>query len=81
MLYKYQYQDTQEREGLISTHANLFLTEEQNITEGNFLVFSDVLLGEPTPVEVQLAELKEDNLILIDIMLTTYEDMLAKGTV
>lgn len=32
-------------------------------------------------LEEQIAELKQDNLILMDVLATMYEDMLAKGTV
>lgn len=31
--------------------------------------------------EEQIAQLKADNLILMDVLATMYEDMLAKGTV
>lgn len=36
-----QYSSQKEREELINTHKHLHLIEEKNITEGNFLVFSD----------------------------------------
>jgi len=32
-------------------------------------------------IEEQLAQIKADNLILMDVLATMYEDMLAKGTV
>ena len=36
----------------------------------------------PTPtLEEQIESLKQDNLILMDVLATMYEDMLAKGTV
>jgi len=39
-------------------------------------------LVEPQPtLEEQLAQLKSDNLILMDVLATMYEDMLEKGTV
>ncbi|AQS06151.1 hypothetical protein [Clostridium beijerinckii] len=41
MNYKYEYKSLEERESLITTHSNLFLVEEQNITDGNFLIFVD----------------------------------------
>lgn len=41
MKYRFQYIDQEERQGLINSNSNLFLIEEQNITEGKFLVFSD----------------------------------------
>ena len=37
---------------------------------------------EPKPtLEEQVAQLQQDNLILMDVLATMYEDMLAKGTV
>jgi hypothetical protein len=36
-----QYNTQEERDSLISAHNSLILIEEQNITEGNFLIFSD----------------------------------------
>jgi hypothetical protein len=41
MEYKYEYQDLEERESIISANSNLVLIEEQNITTGNFLIFVD----------------------------------------
>jgi hypothetical protein len=41
MDYKFEYKDTEERESIISEHSDLSLFEEQNITEGNFLIFVD----------------------------------------
>lgn len=76
MIIKIQYQNETDRDGIIALNTDKSLIEEQNITEGNFLIFTD------TPrVEEQVAQLKEDNLILMDVLATLYEDMLAKGTV
>lgn len=47
MIYKYQYNNDSEREAFFSAHKDKHLLEEQNITEGNFLVFTDEL-PEPT---------------------------------
>ena len=41
MDYKFEYKDIEERESIISEHSDLLLYEEQNITEGNFLIFMD----------------------------------------
>jgi hypothetical protein len=38
---KIQYHSQQERENIINEHSSLILVEEQNISEGNFLIFSD----------------------------------------
>jgi len=39
--FKIQYQDLTDRETVINANKDKILTEEQNITEGNFLIFSD----------------------------------------
>ncbi|WP_297425776.1 hypothetical protein [Clostridium sp.] len=41
MEYKYEYKNQDERELIINNHSDLFLREEQNIAEGNFLIFVD----------------------------------------
>lgn len=76
ILFKIQYTNQTDRQTIIEANVDKILIEEQNITEGNFLIFSD------TPrLEEQVVQLKEDNLILMDVLATMYEDMLAKGTV
>ena len=42
MEYKYKYKNKEERDSILIEHSNLFLIEEQNITEGNFLIFTDI---------------------------------------
>ncbi len=41
MIYKYQYGTVEERQNLMTVHNTLTLIEEQNIFEGNFLIFTD----------------------------------------
>lgn len=41
MLYKYQYQTEEQKQEIILANKNKRLVEEQNITEGNFLLFTD----------------------------------------
>jgi hypothetical protein len=41
MIYKYEYKTDGERSSLITANAYKTLIEEQNITSGNFLIFSD----------------------------------------
>jgi hypothetical protein len=63
MRHIFQYTSEEEKSALISLHSTKYLVEEQNITEGKFLVFTD----EPpqsAPVYVtlpsaELAELKD----------------------
>lgn len=55
---------------------------------GQIMQADGTFIDDPTPpptpqptLEEQIAALKEDNLILMDVLATMYEDMLAKGTV
>lgn len=79
-----KYETEEEAQQIIQTKQaeGFVLIAVSNVTEGNFLGFDD---STPTPVdpalEVRLTGLKEDNLILMDVLATMYEDMLAKGTV
>ncbi len=52
MLYKFEYKDLEERELIISQNKDKYLIEEQNLLEGNFLIFSD---EEPKPPEIILS--------------------------
>ena len=62
---------------------------QSNIGEiGQIMQEDGIFIDDPTPpptpqptIEEQIAELKQDNLILMDVLATMYEDMLAKGTV
>lgn len=46
MLIRIEYTDSNSRDNIISQNADKILVEEQNITEGNFLIFSDIPLNE-----------------------------------
>lgn len=64
-----QYQSDVEREHLISSNSDLFLVEEQNLINGNFLVFDNEALSIPTVVytnipEGELESIKEENIKL-----------------
>lgn len=61
MIYKFQYKSNSERESIIATNDNKFLIEEQNIKEGNFLIFSD----EPLPEKVVYVNIPEKELELL----------------
>jgi hypothetical protein len=37
----FQYKDAVERAAIVSQNTDKFLIEEQNIIEGNFLIFTD----------------------------------------
>ncbi len=54
MEYTFQYNDTKEREQIISGNSEKYLIYDRRLNEGNFLVFVD-----KRPIEEQLTELKE----------------------
>lgn len=62
MDYKHQYFTDDERQQLLSAYADKVLVEEQNVIEGNFLIFAD----EPriyetilTPTEQRIRQLEQ----------------------
>lgn len=55
MLIKIQYNDAAERAAIIASNSGKYLFEEQNITEGNFLIFSDAMR-----VEDEVTQLKTE---------------------
>lgn len=73
MEYKYKYKDRTEREDISTKNKELFLIEEQNITEGNFLIFSDV---QPQPIDI---ESQETNYRISDI--STYLSSADESTI
>jgi len=42
MEYKFEYKNAVERKSILESSSSYYLIEEQNITEGDFLIFSDV---------------------------------------
>lgn len=53
MKYKIQYTDQEDRQAILDDNKDKILAEEDNITEGNFLIFEDIVLSsEPTIDEV-----------------------------
>lgn len=61
MNYKFQYTTQDEKTAILNNNKDKILIEEQNITEGNFLIFSDV-----KPLENQLNDLNNTaNIILL----------------
>lgn len=57
MRYKYEYSHEVDRQDILNNNEHLFLIEEQNITEGNFLVFSD----EPVPERIVYVNVPEED--------------------
>jgi hypothetical protein len=76
MIKKVQYTSLTERESIITENANLTLIEEMNITEGNFLIFSDYQLTPTTEqqlsseIEKVRLEQAQANAELFEMMLT-----------
>lgn len=62
MIKKFQYNTQTERETILVENANISLIEEQNITEGNFLIFIDT----PLPVPINYINVPETRLISIE---------------
>lgn len=56
-----QYKNEQERHDLINKYSHLYLTTEKNISEGNFLIFSDALEPEPKIVYKNITGEEMDN--------------------
>jgi hypothetical protein len=71
MLHTFEYTNETERADILSNNSSKILIEEQNLLSGNFLIFSD----EPR-IEEQVAQLKNDNLILMDALATVFEEIL-----
>ncbi len=67
MVNKIQYTDVIDRQSKIDANVDKTLIEEQNITEGNFLIFSDV-----KPVEQQLAEANDNQLTIMTAIADLY---------
>lgn len=74
MQKKIQYTDELSRKAVVDANSDLILIEEQNITDGNFLIFSDV-----KPIEYQLRDQTENQLTIMDAIVTLYEDLVLGG--
>ena len=74
MRRKIEYYTDQERQQVLEANADLILVEEQNITEGNFLIFSDKPLPERiiyTKVPVAELESIKQSIAELTILLAT----------
>ena len=65
MILKIQYTDQASRQAVLDANADKFLIEEANITEGNFLTFTDV-----KPMETQVSELQAQNAQMLLALVT-----------
>lgn len=76
MIKKIQYQNEEDRLSILNAHLKWHLREEQNLKEGNFLIFTD-----DKPLEEVVKELQRDNLTTFDVLATIYEELMTKGSV
>jgi len=83
MKFKFEYHDNDERQSIIDEHSDKFLIEEQNITEGNFLIFSDVpnmvLETEIATQKEQLTQIKKGQVVTNQLIVentTAQQDLL-----
>ena len=72
MKFEYSYSSKEERELLIAQNSDKFLTEEKNITTGNFLIFTD-----EKPLESEIAIVQEDITAIAETTATLTEDSTA----
>lgn len=77
MIIKVQYENQVDRQNIIDSNKDKILIEEQNIKDGNFLIFTD----EET-MEMKVSNLQNDNLIVFEVLATIYEELQAqKGSI
>ncbi len=62
-----EYLSLEERQQALIENNHLILIEERNITEGNFLIFVDVLAPEKPPTTIELVSDKVDLLIQMQL--------------
>lgn len=74
---KIQYTDLTDRQTIMDANKDKTLIEEQNIKEGNFLIFSDI-----KPIENQIGDLQNNQLIIMNAIADVYAILEKKeGTV
>jgi len=67
MLFKIQFTDLLSREEIINLNNDKILIMEENITEGNFLTFTDI-----KPLENQLVELSDTQMVIMSGIADVY---------
>lgn len=80
MLTKFQYSTVEEREQILQENSSSYHIEEQNLFEGNFLIFSD----EPRPIEPIYVDVSKTELAKIqeqvnELTLTLGDALLGGG--
>lgn len=63
-----EYKTNEEREDTLNANSGNYLIEEQNISEGNFLIFTTVKPLTEEVIELQKSQSEQDDLIM-DIIL------------
>lgn len=61
MLYKFQYDNASDRAVIINENQDKYLIEEQNLFDGNYLIFSDASLPIENTVDILL--LKQEGIL------------------
>lgn len=69
MRYKFEYHNIEEKKTIINENANKLLIEEQNITEGNFLIFED-----STAISSEIEIVRSDITDIAETTATALED-------
>ncbi|MEK4273139.1 hypothetical protein [Paenibacillus sp. FSL R7-0026] len=67
MKYKYEYKTPEDREKLLNENSTLILIEEQNISDGNFLIFADepdIIRNYVTVPEEEFEGIKQESVLL-----------------
>ncbi len=67
MTYKYQYTTEEDKLKILNSNKDKILIEDQNITEGKFLIFSDV-----KPLENQVKDLQDNQLTIMNAIADLY---------
>lgn len=78
MITKLQYSDSSERQRIIDENSDKVLIEEQNIIDGNFLIFTDErpITEEVKQLKSKLQQAEADNLTSLKAIADLYEMML-----
>ncbi len=91
MQYKHQYTDDDDKQSIIDANADKFLIEQQNLIDGNFLVFADSPLQPPAPGPLEaentalklalaeLAETQEADKLATQLALAELAELMAGG--
>ncbi|WP_373845283.1 hypothetical protein [Clostridium sp.] len=75
MTYTCEYTTQEGRTNILAQHKDKILIEEKNIKEGNFLIFSDV-----KPLENQVADLQQNQLIIMNAIADLYSALPSSTT-